>query len=286
MIENLETLLALARAGTMSQASTQLRVAQSTVSKRIAKLEKYYGRTLVQKRGRRVELTASGLLLVAKAPALLSQLRDLFDQEQPEGGGELIIGVSESILSSWGPASFLRVQQQLPAAKLVFHAHRSALVVDRIRSGEFLLGVCAGSLGLDSDLQSELLFEEAMVVIPAHLQPFSWPHNSPLEVISIEDNSGSWRSIGAETNKHLIHRTLALESFFSVAQMAVAGFGHGLVPIGVARALNISDSVLMTPTDQPSLSRPVRLVARKSTYTRPQVSHFHRQLLAALAAKH
>jgi len=282
MIENLETLLALARAGTMSQASTQLRIAQSTVSKRIAKLEKYYGRTLIQKQGRRVELTTSGQQLVTKAPALLSQLRDLLEPEQADGGGELVIGVSESILSSWGPASFLRVQQQLENTELVYHAHRSTLVVDRIRSGEFMLGVCAGSLSLHSDLQSELLFEEAMVVIPANLQHFSWPHTHPLDVISIEDNSGSWRAIVNQTQQHLIHRTLALESFFSVAQMAVAGFGHGLVPVGVARALNIPASVLMTPNNHHQLSRPVQLVARKSTYAKPQVARFYRQLLAAL----
>ena len=32
-----------------------------------------------------------------------------------------------------------------------------------------------------------------------------------------------------------------LESFFSVAQMALAGFGHGLVPIGVARTLKVPE---------------------------------------------
>jgi DNA-binding transcriptional LysR family regulator len=54
MIDNLQTLVALARAGTVSEASTQLRVAQSTVSQPIAKLEQFYGKTLVQKRGRRL----------------------------------------------------------------------------------------------------------------------------------------------------------------------------------------------------------------------------------------
>ena len=42
MIENMETLLVLSRTGTMMEASTELRVSQSAVSKRIAALEKYY----------------------------------------------------------------------------------------------------------------------------------------------------------------------------------------------------------------------------------------------------
>ena len=49
MIENLETLLTLARVGTMMAASTELRITQSAVSKRIFTLERYYGRKLIQK---------------------------------------------------------------------------------------------------------------------------------------------------------------------------------------------------------------------------------------------
>ncbi len=71
MIENLETLLALSRTGTMLEAATDLRISQSAVSKRLATLEKYYDRKLIQKKGRRVELTQHGKKLVDKiAPVL------------------------------------------------------------------------------------------------------------------------------------------------------------------------------------------------------------------------
>ncbi|MDA9366865.1 LysR family transcriptional regulator, partial [Pseudomonadales bacterium] len=75
MIENLETLLALSRTGTMLEAATDLRVSQSAVSKRIATLEKYYDRKLIQKKGRRVELTQHGKQLVDKIAPVLSGLR-------------------------------------------------------------------------------------------------------------------------------------------------------------------------------------------------------------------
>ena len=81
MIENLETLLTLARAGTMMETSTELRITQSAVSKRISSLERYYGRKLIQKKGRRVELTQHGQRLVDKVTPLLSELRDLFIYE-------------------------------------------------------------------------------------------------------------------------------------------------------------------------------------------------------------
>jgi DNA-binding transcriptional LysR family regulator len=175
MIENLETLLALSRTGTMLEASTDLRVSQSAVSKRIAVLEQYYQRKLIQKKGRRVELTQHGKRLVDKISPILSELRDLFVDDVSGGKGELIIGVSEAILSSWGPRVFIEIQQEMPDVHFVFHTHRTPVVLDRIRSGEFMVGVCTGSDSLDTDLQSEVLFLEPMVIIPSALTELRWP---------------------------------------------------------------------------------------------------------------
>ena len=90
MIENLETLLTLARTGTMMEASTELRITQSAVSKRISTLERYYNRKLIQKKGRRVELTQHGQHLVDKISPVLSELRDLFIHEVASGKGCLL----------------------------------------------------------------------------------------------------------------------------------------------------------------------------------------------------
>ena len=72
-----------------------------------------------------------------------------------------------------------------------------------------------------------------------------------------------------------LHRKESLESFFSVAQMALAGFGHGLVPIGVARTLGAPAGQLIRLGRQ-GLNRPVRFVARKSMFSRPLVQRFYR----------
>ncbi|MEJ6517024.1 MAG: LysR family transcriptional regulator [Pseudomonadales bacterium] len=277
MIENLETLLALSRTGTMLEASTELRVSQSAVSKRIAVLEKYYARKLIQKKGRRVELTQHGQQLVDKISPILSELRDLFVDDMNASKGELIIGVSEAILSSWGPKTFIQVQSEMPEAHFVFHTHRTPVVLDRIRSGEFMAGVCTGSDNHDTDLQSEVLFHEPMVIIPSALEKLKWPQQDSLDVITIEDYSGAWRSFKDEAARLKIRRSVSLESFFSVAQMAIAGFGHGLVPIGVAQTLKVPDDCLIN-LSQSGLSRPVRFVARKSTYSLPIVTNFYQSL--------
>jgi DNA-binding transcriptional LysR family regulator len=262
----------------MLESSTELRISQSAVSKRIASLEKYYGKKLIQKKGRRVELTPSGQRLVDRITPILSELRELFFEEMGPGHGELIIGVSDAILSSWGPAVFHDIKLDMPDVNFRFHTHRTPVVLDRVRSGEFMLGVCTGSSDLETDLQSELIKVEPMVIIPSGLKPIRFPEQGDLGVITIEDYSGAWRSFKDDVKRLRIRREVSLESFFSVAQMAIAGFGHGLVPIGVAETLNVPAACLINLGIK-GLNRPVRFVARKSTWSVPIVASFYKSLV-------
>ncbi|MGV0034790.1 MAG: hypothetical protein ACNYPE_07445, partial [Candidatus Azotimanducaceae bacterium WSBS_2022_MAG_OTU7] len=90
------------------------------------------------------------------------------------------------------------------------------------------------------------------------------------------------RSFQDEVQKLRIKREVSLESFFSVAQMAIAGFGHGMVPIGVAKTLKVPESCLINLGEK-GLHRPVRFVARKSTYSLPIVSNFYQSLADKLS---
>ena len=157
MIDNLETLITLSRTGTMMETATILKISQSAVSKRIASLEHYYDRDLIERHGRRVVLTHHGLRLVEKVTPLISELRSVFLEDSAKRKGKIITGVSEAILSSWGPRLFARVRSDLPDVQFIFHAQRSPVVLDRIRSGEYMVGICTGSSDSDSDLQSEII---------------------------------------------------------------------------------------------------------------------------------
>ena len=278
MIENLETLITLSKTGTMMEAGTVLRVSQSAVSKRIAALERYYGRPLIERQGRRVALTHQGTRLVQKVTPLISEMRSVFLEDNALRKGKLILGVSEAILASWGSGLFSAVRAAMPELELVFHAQRSPVVLDRIRSGEYMIGVCTGSADADTDLQSELLRLEPMVVIPSALAPLSYAAGDPLDVITIESRSGAWASIEEDMRRLRITRRASLESFFAVAQMALAGFGHGLAPVGVARTLGVARSAVIDLGAE-GLNRPVRFVARKSMFSRPLVQSFYRETL-------
>ena len=274
MIENLETLVTLHRTGTMMETATVLKVSQSAVSKRIAALERYYDRELIERHGRRVALTHHGTRLVEKVTPLISELRGVFLEDNALRGGKIIMGVSEAILSSWGPRLFARVRADMPDVEFTFHAQRSPVVLDRIRSGEYMVGRCTGYSDADTDLQSEIIRLEPMVIIPSALVPIRYGVGDELEVITIESRSGAWRSIEDDMRRLNLKRSVSLESFFGVAQMALAGFGHGLVPEGVARTLGVAVNQ-MIPLSAEGLNRPVRFVARKSMFSQPVVQSFY-----------
>jgi DNA-binding transcriptional LysR family regulator len=270
MLENLETLVVLSKTGTMMETGTVLKISQSAVSKRIAALERYYGRTLIERHGRRVVLTRHGTRLVEKVAPLISEMRSVFLEDNALRQGKVILGVSEAILASWAPRLFADVQAEMPEVEFEFHAQRSPVVLDRLRSGEYMVGICTGLSDYDTDLQSEVLRLEPMVIVPSRLEPLDYQVGDELDVITIESRSGAWRSIEDDMKRLRLRRRTSLESFFTVAQMAISGFGHGLVPAGVARTLGVAEARLVH-LGAAGLNRPVRFVARKSMFSRPLI---------------
>jgi DNA-binding transcriptional LysR family regulator len=265
MLDRLEALFAFSREGSMERAGTALRISQSAVSKRIAALEQQLGEPLIEKQGRQAKLTAEGVRLLQSVSPILAELSSAIRARAEERHAKLSMGVSESVLSSWGASLLASAQKKLPLS-LTLHAHRSPVVLDRIRSGEYLLGICAGQSERAPDLEAITLLEEPMVLVPSGKTRIEWKPGASLDVLTIEPRSATWESLSRKAKRLGLQPTKTLESFFAVAQMSRCGLGVGLVPLGVARALGIKSSVLIE-----GLQRPVSLVARRSTLARPLV---------------
>ncbi|CAM2006997.1 LysR substrate-binding domain-containing protein [Acanthopleuribacter pedis] len=275
MITLVEALLALAEHETMSKAALRLRVTQSAVSKRIAALERELGQKLVEPDGRRVRLTPFAVRLLARVRPLVGDLRDALYGESAAIQGELVVAVSESILASWGPSLFVACLARLPEVRLSLNAHSGPMAVERVRAGEAMLALVAG---LDRDaLTTRHVLEEPMVVIPSGLQPLTLANR--LAVRTIESHSETWRCLSLrlprlyKDHDFTLEVNATLQTFTGIAQMAVAGLGHGLVPLGVARLLGVPDEQLVR-LPGPTLTRPVSWVMRANTAARPLVKRF------------
>lgn len=278
MLDRLEALAALAQAGTMGRAAAQLRVTQSAVSKRIAALEAELSLTLIERDGRRVRLTAEARRLLEEARPLLTSLRDVLQSRGALREPVLRVAASDSLLASWLPGALRRALDQLPELRVELHAHRGPMLLERVRSGDYALGICPLAES-DGELVSRELVREAMVIVPARLAAL--PASELLRVWAIEERSLTWEAISGRLTRSrrsagfAIEVEARLESFAALVQVARAGFAHALVPRGIARDLGVPASKLVPLK---GLTRPIAAVARRSTHERRAV----RSLLAVL----
>jgi DNA-binding transcriptional LysR family regulator len=282
MLDRIEALHALAEARTMGRAATALRVTQSAVSKRIAALEAELGTRLIEREGRHVRLTAEALRLLAEARPLLLQLRETLRPRDDRREQTLRVAATDSLLASWLPGALRAALDRLPGVELELHAHRGPLLLERVRAGDYALGLCPAGAG-DGELSVRELLQESMVIVPSRLLPIaSGAPSGIVPVWAIEKRSLTWEAIESRLARvrgragFAIEVQGRLESFTALVQVARAGFANALVPIGVARELGVPrDRVLAVP----GLARPIAAVGRRSTFERRAV----RALLGALA---
>jgi DNA-binding transcriptional LysR family regulator len=285
MLRHLEALLALHAAGTVSAAAARLRVTQSAVSKRIKALEETLGYRVLEPDGRRVRLTSRGALLVERAAPLVAELRSL-GAAVPDGGPTVLsLALADSIASSWGPAVVRQAMRDVPGLHLELHAHRSVLVVEAVRLGRYHLGLCAESAGT-RDLVRDLIVEEPMVVVSASANETRGGRGAvqlaDRPLITIEPGSATWRAVEPALRRgapQLLRRPrVPVESFAAALQMVRAGFGDGLLPLGVAREAGMERRSWRVV---PEVSRRIALYSRKTVSLLPTVPALRESLARA-----
>jgi len=289
MIQNLEALLALQSAGTVSAAAARLRLTQSAVSKRISALERTLGYRVVEPDGRRVRLTPQGALLLERAAPLVAELRSLGAAQAPAGPVALTLALADSVASSWGPEVVRAALARTPGVVVELHAHRSVLVVESVRLGHYQLGLCAEMPGAARDLVRFPVAEEAMVLVRAAPTrrggALARRGGAPLPLITIEPGSATWRAIEPllrrEAPDLLRRERVTVESFAAALQMVRAGFGDGLVPAGVARSAGLERARFHLVR---GVSRRITLHCRKTVSLLPAVEELRRELTAAAQA--
>ncbi len=281
MLDELDALFALATFGTVSEAATRLRLTQSAVSKRLQSLQSAAGFPLVEPDGRRLRLTAQGSELLTRARPLVAELRGLL-QKPPavDAPASFSIALADSIASSWGPAVIRQAMEALPGCRIDLHAHRSILVLESVRLGRYDIGLCTES-ATAKDLVQHPLIEEPLVFIHSGLAARP-ARRAPL--VTIEPTSATWRAVAPKLQAAhpalLAVPLVFVESFGAVVQMARAGFGNGILPLGLALDLHLKRSSYRL---LPGVARRVALFSRKTVHSLPGFVTFREQLTVATA---
>jgi DNA-binding transcriptional LysR family regulator len=276
MLEGIDALIALERFGTVSEAAVRLRLTQSAISKRIQALQRSIGVRLVERDGRRVRLTAHAIDLLERARPLVADLRALTGAVPNAAGSHFSLALADSIASSWGPAVIGRALQSLSGISVRLHAHRSVLLIENVRLGRYHIGLSTDAPAT-RDLIHYPVVDEPMVLVNSGARPKAM-RDQPL--ISIEPSSATWRAIEPQLRAHqpnLLTRPLVpVETFSATVQMVKAGFGDGLVPLGIAIELHLDRRCYR---EVAGVRRQISLVTRKTVNQLAGFQHLREALV-------
>lgn len=283
MIENIQTLITLSALGTMQRAAVTLRVTQSTVSKRIAELERRLNKTLIQRTGRKVTLTAEGNRLAHGGKPLIDALMTLMNEAVPEEQRHIVISVAPSILIPWGAHALATVKEKSPNFSFDIRSLHSLLSMESLESGISNVAIVHGPIRSSADLSALKLYDQTLCIVPSKGAAHSLKRSTHIEVTTIEPHTDAGKEIKRQVALHREELPFKLkiikygESFSTITQLARAGFGHGLVPQDLAHTLGVPErNLLKLP---PVFCIPVYFVARAASFKQPAINSLYQQLI-------
>ncbi len=174
----LRSFVAVADAGSFTQAAQRLNMTQSTISQQLARLEETVGHTLVDRLARPTRPTAAGERLLGYARRIL----DLQHEAEtalgdPAGTTSIRIGVPEDIVSSAMAKVFGDFAKHHREIRLDVTAGLSRDLTRRYRGGEFDIVVVKEPIA-SPDCRAS--FPEAMAWFESIEAPGDWPDPVPL----------------------------------------------------------------------------------------------------------
>lgn len=176
-LRDLHILLAVSEWKSMAEAARQLAVSQPVVSRAIADLEAKFGVKIFDRTPQGVEPTLYGRILLDRGLAIFDELRGSVKDIKfltDAAAGELRVGSTPSITAGLLPAILDRLAAQRPRMSFQVRVGDAALLYHhdlRERTIDVLFGRLIA--GMDEEVQSEVLFDDRIVVVASSENPWS-----------------------------------------------------------------------------------------------------------------
>lgn len=167
-LRHLKTFVAVASTLNITRAAEDIHLAQSSVSEQIQALEADLGTALFDRSRRRLRLTEAGCRLLEHTGDLLALADEARSAVADAGGvvtGILTIGGLETLCASRLPPLLARFCRAHPSVRLQLKAGGSGELRSGTRAGTMDVCFAFGAPARNSDLQSEVVARESLVVI-------------------------------------------------------------------------------------------------------------------------
>jgi LysR family transcriptional activator of glutamate synthase operon len=173
-LRQLQYFVKVARKQHMTQASEELHVAQSAVSRQIHLLEEQLGAKLFMHQGRNLQLTPVGKLFLNRAEQILIQLdkavNEVHEFLDPEAG-EIRFGFPNSLGINLVPRVVAKFHKEHPNVKFRFKQGMSSSLVDAVMKGEIDLALVTPLPDKNQQISGDLILTEELFAIlsPDHI---------------------------------------------------------------------------------------------------------------------
>jgi DNA-binding transcriptional LysR family regulator len=282
----LETLLAVARTGSVGAAARQRHITSSAVSQQIRRLETHFGIKLLERSGRGVRLTAAGETALPVVRELWSGAETAFGQ-LAELAGHPAITLRVAVSDYLGKGLLAPVLRDLldekPPVRFEIVTTHSRAGVRLVAAGDVDLAVVTGQEP-PRGLEDRHLFD----------QPFVWVgprrgrrdrsslterlHREPVLRLAAESRGRALLDHYLADNRIRPVSTIDVPSVSLLLSYVSGGLGIGLVP-ALALGEAPGDRVLSEPARVPPL--PVTLVWRPAAHRQPALAHLAALLTSA-----
>lgn len=275
---------AVAEELSFSRAAKRLHIAQPALSRSMQQLESEIGVTLIDRRRRAIQLTASGVVLLRDCQLLFERVEDTLRRVRHAasgGTGELRLGyIGPPTQSFLGPL-LRQFRDANPGVIVSLEERTPERVWEMVAKGRLSVGLTRPVLAHEAlGLESLQLFEETLcAAVPAD-HPFaamptiSWKDlaEKPLILLARREGAGSHDAILASCRKagfapRIAHTPSVISTILRYVEF---GDGIGVVPESITPE---SDEVRLIPL-QPRATIPLVMVW-SSDQDSPAVDAFH-----------
>jgi DNA-binding transcriptional LysR family regulator len=286
-LQDLNVLMAVVQAGSMSKAAGLLNTTQSAISRSIAELEHTIGVRLLDRSPQGVEPTHYGRALLKRGVAAFDELRhgvqDIEFLSDP-GAGELRIGGSAALAEGIVLAVIDRLSRQYP--RIVIHFVPGGLLKQygelRERRIELAFARISGPAPED-DMNVEVLFEEQLVVVAGIENP--WVRRRKIALAELVGEPWSWPPPGSSFNLLVVEafrasglkppRAMVYTDAPNIRiRLAATGRFLTVVPAAMLRLPAKNELLKMLPVELPTTRRPIGIITLKNRTLSPLAELF------------
>lgn len=266
-LRHVETLLAIADAGSFAAAAERVGVTQSAVSMQMKALEEELGARLFDRAHRPPTLNDTGHGIVARARELLALAEAMRGQAAGDAlRGRLRLGVIPTAATGLVPDALARLAERAPEVQLRIESGLSADLLRRVGQGALDVAVVTETARLERGLIFRPVLEEPLVVAAPIGAKGTTARDllRRLPFVRFNRRTGVGRVIDAALRQQRIAvtETMELDSIEAILAMVGRGLGVAVAPEGSVTGA-VAEAVRTVPFGDPPVVRRVGLIERE-----------------------